>query len=164
MNADKHSVARRTADRHGWRKCGKRRSCFSARPLVWLLCATAIGACDFRPSAPESRATYFVEKFIVAPQAVEDLRGVASLGADASPETLVSDLPTRAAVSYLRARQRLGADLGFHAAGVTRTASGSRVVKVVVSEVAAAKEAAVRFEVELRNQDQAWLVVRLQSD
>jgi len=132
--------------------------------LVWLLCATVFSACDFRPSAPENRATYFVEKFIVAPQAVDDLRAVARLAGDQDPETLASDLPTRAAVAYLRARQRLGADLGFHAAGTSRDASGGRVVKVVVSESAAAKDAAVRFDVELHNQDQAWLVVRLQSD
>ena len=124
----------------------------------------AIGACDLRPSAPESRAAYFVEKFIVAPQAVEDLRAVARLGPDESPETLASDLPTRAAVGYLRARERLGAQLGFHAAGARREANGNRVVKVLVSEGAIAKVAAVRFDVELHNQDQAWLVVRLQSD
>jgi len=142
----------------------KRWSSFSARQLIWLLCATAVGACDFRPSAPESRATYFVEKFIVAPQVVEDLRAVARLAENQDPETLAGDLPTRSSVAYLRARQRLGVDLGFHSAGTRRNASGNRVVKVMVSEGAAALDAAVRFEVELHNQDQTWLVVRLQSD
>lgn len=134
------------------------------RPLVWLLCAAAFSACDSRPSAPESRASYFVEKFITAPQSTDELRGVARLGPDESPETLASDLPTRTAVAYLRARHRLGAELGFHIAGTSSRASGNRVVKVVVSEGAAAKDASVRFEVELHNQDQAWLIVHLQSD
>ena len=147
MKADWHRVARCTA-----------------RSLVWLLCGAALSACDFRPSAPESRATYFVEKFITAPQAMDDLRAVARLAEDQNPETLASDLPTRSAVAYLRARQRLGADLGFHAAGTSRNASGNRVVKVIVSESTATKDTAVRFEVELHNQDQVWLVVRLQSD
>ncbi len=133
---------------------------------IWLLCAVALNACDFRPSAPESRAAYFVEKFIAAPQAMDDLRGVARLNADQSPETLVNDLPTRASVAYLRARHRLGAELGFHAANTVRSATGNRVVKVLVSEstVVPAKDAAVRFEVELENRDQSWLVVRLTSD
>ncbi len=147
MNADRRSTVQITG-----------------RVLFWLPCAIAFSACDFRPSAPESRATYFVEKFITAPQAVDDLRGVARLGPDESPETLAIDLPTRSSVAYLRARHRLGADLGFHVAGTSRRASGKRIVKVIVSEGVAAKDTAVRFEVELHNQDQAWLVVRLQSD
>ena len=136
------------------------------RSLVWLLCGAAFSACDFRPSAPESRATYFVEKFVVAPLAVDDLRGVAHIAPDGNPETLANDLPTRAAVAYLRARHRLDAELGFHAAGTTRRANGNKVVKVIVSEgtAASAKDTAVRFEVELENQDQTWLVVRLKAD
>ncbi len=136
------------------------------RSLVWLLCGAALSACDFRPSAPESRATYFVEKFIATPLVVEDLRGVARLSEDENPETLANDLPTRSAVAYLRARQRLGAELGVHVAGTTRRANGNKVVKVVVSESKAAsvKDGAVRFEVEMQNRDRAWLVVRLQSD
>lgn len=149
MKACLHNVARSTG-----------------RMSIWLLCAVAFSACDFRPSAPESRAAYFVEKFIVAPQAVDDLRGVARLDADQSPETLANDLPTRASVAYLRARHRLGAELGFHAAGTVRSATGHRVVKVMVSENTAvpAKDAAVRFEVELENRDQAWLVVGLKAN
>ena len=164
MSADRHSVDQctgRMAEKPPLRFLRFHRPW---RPLVWLLCAGAFSGCDFRPSAPESRASYFVEKFITAPQSLEDLRGVARLGPDESPETLMSDLPTRSAVAYLRARHQLGAELGFHIAGTNRRASGNRVVKVIVSESAAAKDATVRFDVELHNQDQAWLVVRLQSD
>lgn len=131
--------------------------------LLWLV---TVGACDMRPSAPESRASYFVEKLIVEPQNETDLRGVTGLSENQSPEILVKDLQTRTAVSYLRARHRLGAELDFHVAGTSPLASGSKVVNVVVSEGAAAvrKEATVRFQVELHNQNRQWIIVHLQSD
>lgn len=131
--------------------------------LLWL---AAVGACDIRPSAPESRASYFVEKLIAEPQNETDLRGVTALPENQSPETLVKDLATRTAVSYLRARHRLGAKLGFHIVGTNRRADGSKVVNVVVSEGAATvgKETAVRFQVELQSQNRQWIVVHLQSD
>ena len=149
MNADGHGVTRCT----GWK-------------LVALLWLAAVGACDSRPTAPETRASYFVEKFIVDPQNEDDLRSVTALSENESPETLVNDLQTRAAVSYLRARHRLGAQFGFHIAGTSRMKSGNKVVNVVVSEgvATAGKDAVVRFQVELRNQDRSWVVVRLQSD
>ena len=134
--------------------------------LVALLWAITLSACDTRPSAPETRASYFVEKFIIDPQNQEDLRSVTQLSEQESPEILANDLQTRAAVSYLRARYRLGAEFGFHIAGTNRMKNGNKVVNVVVSEGVAkvGKDAAVRFQVELRNQDRRWVVVRLHSD
>jgi hypothetical protein len=147
------------AGRHGVIRC-------TGRVLAGLLCGVALGACDFRPSAPESRAEYFVEKLIREPQAVEDLRSVARLAEGMRPEALANDLPTRTALTYLRARQRLGAKHGFHVAGTRRPAPGSREVVVVVSEglVALNEGAGVRFQVELQKLDDAWLVTRLHSD
>lgn len=149
MNADGHGITRST----GWMLAA----------LLWLV---AVGACDTRPSAPETRASYFVEKLIVDPKNEADLRGVTGLSENQSPETLVKDLQTRTAVSYLRARHRLGAEFGFHIAGTSRRADGNKVVNVVVSEGVATvgRESAVRFQVELRNQNRQWIVVHLQSD
>jgi hypothetical protein len=147
------------AGRQGVARC-------AGRLLVGLLCGIATGACDFRPSAPESRAEYFVEKLIREPQASDDLRSVARLAEGESPDALANDLPTRTALTYLRARQRLAAKLGFHVAGTRRPAPDSRVVTVVVSEGVAAlgNGTAVRFQVELQKQEDAWLVTRLRSD
>jgi hypothetical protein len=149
MDAGTHAVARRT----GWL-------------LVGLLCSVALGACDSRPSAPESRAQYFVEKLIREPQSVDDLRSVARLAENESPDVFATDLPTRTALTYLRARQRLGAQFGFHVAGTSRPTPDSRVVSVVVSEGMAAlnEGSAVRFQVELQKQEDVWLVTRLRSD
>lgn len=148
------------ADGHGVTRC-------TGRMLVASLWLLALSACDSpRPSAPETRASYFVQKFILEPQNYVDLRAVARLADNASPETLISDLQTRTAVSYLRARHRLGAAFGFHIAGTVRTSSGNKVVTIVVSEAVAtvSNDAAVRFQVELHQQNQAWFVTRLQSD
>jgi len=147
------------AGRHGVARC-------AGRLLVALLCGIAVGACNFRPSAPESRAEYFVEKLVREPQAVEDLRSVARLAEGESPDTLAGDLPTRTALIYLRARQRLGAKLGLHVAGTLRPAPDRRVVSVVVSEGTAVlnEGSAVRFQVELQKLEDAWLVTRLRSD
>lgn len=119
-----------------------------------------------RPSAPESRASYFVEKLIVEPRNETDLRGVTGLSETQSPETLMKGLQTRTAVSYLRARHRQGAEFDFQIAGTHRLTNGSKVVNVVVSEgaVTTGREAAVRFQVELHNQNRHWIVVHLQSD
>ena len=145
--------------RHGVARC-------TGRLLVGLLCGIAAGACDFRPSAPESRAEYFVEKLIHEPQAVDELRSVARLAEGESPDSLANDLPTRTALTYLRARQRLGAKFGLHVAGTQQPAPDTRVVSVVVSEGTAVlnEAAAVRFQVDLQKQEDAWLVTRLRSD
>jgi len=126
----------------------------------------AVSACDFRPSAPESRAAYFVERLIREQPPVDELRSVARLAQDASPDTLANDLPTRTALVYLRARQRLGAVFGLHVAGTEQPAADTRVVSVVVSEGAAVlnEGTTVRFQVELQKQEDAWLVTHLRSD
>lgn len=138
----------------------------ASRLLVGLLCGMAAGACDFRPSAPESRAEYFVEKLIREPLPEEELRGVARLAEGESPDTLAHDLPTRSALAYLRARQRFDAKFGLHVAGTQRPTPDKRVVSVVVSEGAAVlnERTAVHFQVELQKQEDAWLVTRLRSD
>jgi hypothetical protein len=149
MNAGRHSVSRCTG-----------------RVLAGLLCSVVLGACDFLPSAPESRAEYFVEKLIRDPQAVDELRSVARLTEGESADALANDLPTRAALTYLRARQRLDAKLRFHVADTQRPAPDKRLVNVVVSEGVAAlgEGTVVRFQVELQKQEGAWLVTRLRSD
>lgn len=149
MNAGRHGVARCT----GW-------------VLVGLLCGVALAACELRPSAPENRAEYFVEKLIREPEAEKELRSVARLAEGESPDALANDLPTRTALTYLRARERLGAQLRFHVAGTRRPAPDSRVISVVVSEgVAVLQEnTAVRFQVELQKHEDAWLITRLRSD
>lgn len=138
----------------------------SGQTLAVLLWLAALSACDIRPTAPETRASYFVEKFIVEPQNETDLRGITGLSENQNPETLMKDLQTRTAVSYLRARHRLGAELGFHIASTNRRANGDMVVEVTVSEgvPAVGKPLTVRFQVELRNQNRQWIVVHLQSD
>jgi len=147
------------AGRHGITRC-------AGRLLVGLLCGIAAGACDFRPSAPESRAEYFVEKLIREPQAVDELRGIARLAEGESPDSLAHDLPTRTALTYLRARQRLGAKFGLHVADTQRPAPDIRAVNVVVNEGATVlnERATVRFQVELQKLDDAWLVTRLRTD
>jgi hypothetical protein len=97
---------------------------------------------------------------------VEELRSMARLAEGESPDALANDLPTRTALTYLRARQRLGAKFGLHVAGTQRPTPDSRMVSVVVSEGTAVlnESAAVRFQVELQKQEDAWLVTRLRSD
>ena len=139
---------------------------YAGRLLVGLLCGISASACNFRPSAPESRAEYFVERLIRELQPVDELRSVARLAEGVSPDTLANDLPTRGALTYLRARQRLGATFGLHVAGTQQPAADTRVVNVVVSEGAAVlnEGAVVRFQVELQKQENAWLVTHLRSD
>ena len=147
------------AGRHDFTRC-------AGRLLVGLLCGIAFTACDFRPSAPESRAEYFVERLVREQPPVDELRSVARLAEGASPDTLANDLPTRTALVYLRARQRLGAVFGLHVAGTEQPAADTRVVSVVVSEGAAVlnEGTTVRFQVELQKQEDAWLVTHLRSD
>jgi len=145
--------------RHGVTRC-------AGQLLAGLLCGIAASACDFRPSAPESRAEYFVEKLIHEPQAEDELRSVMRLAEGQSPDSLANDPLTRNTLTYLRARQRLGATFGLHVAGSQKPAPDTRVVSVVVSESAAAlnEGAAMRLQVELQKQEDTWLVTRLRSD
>lgn len=137
----------------------------AGRLLLGLACVAGFAGCDFRPSAPESRAEYFVEKLVREPQALDDLRAVAQLAEGEGPEALVRDIPTRTAVTYLRARLRLGADLGFHVAGLARDAPDRKLVNVSVSEGLAVGAAdSVRFQVEMVRAGADWRVARLHAD
>jgi hypothetical protein len=139
---------------------------YAGQLLAGILCGVAASACDFRPSAPESRAEYFVEKLILEPQAEDELRSVAQLAEGESPDSLANDPPARNALTFLRARQRLGATFGLHVTGTRQPAANTRVVSVAVSEdvTALSEGAVVRFQVELQHFDDAWLVTRLRSD
>lgn len=137
--------------------------------IGWLAAATAAtlaaGGCDARPSAPETRAEYFVRKMVREPQALEDLRAVALLPESGRPDELIADLPAHTAVTYLRARARLGAELGFHVAGTLQPAVDERRVDVVVSEgLGLGATPTVRFSVELRRVGGDWRVARLRAD
>lgn len=130
-----------------------------------LLCLAATGGCPQRPTAPESRAAYFIEKLIHEPQAVEDLRAVAIFPDERGPEAFLDDLPVRTALSYLRARARLGAELGIHTGGASAAGANRRRVVVSVSEgLALGATEAVRFQVELSRRDDEWMVTRLTAD
>lgn len=133
--------------------------------LVAIACVAGVAGCNPRPSAPETRAEYFVEKFIREPQAVDDLHAVALLADGQSPDDLMSDLATRTAVTYLRDRARLGAKLGFHVAGLGRVKTDRMLVNVIVNEGAAVGAAdEVRFEVEMQKSGQDWRVTHLHAD
>lgn len=137
----------------------------AGRVLAALVCVAGLAGCDFRPSAPESRAGYFVEKLVVEPEAAEDLRAVAWLAEDQSPEVLIGDIPTRTAIVFLRARTRLGHKPGFHLGETTRPAPEKRTVFVYASEGGTVGKAeTVRFQVEMELRDNEWRVVRLQAD
>lgn len=145
-------VGRGTIGHYGW--------------FVAAMFAAAVGGCGLlRPSAPESRAEYFVKKLVLEPQALDDLRAVAVVPESAAPEDLLADVPTRTAITYLRARTQFDADLGFHVAGSARPAADERRVEVVVSEgVAVGARQTVRFSVELKKVGDDWRVVRLHAD
>jgi hypothetical protein len=145
-------VGRGNIGHHGW--------------LVVAMVVAAIGGCGLlRPSAPESRAEYFIKKLVLEPQAVDDLRAVAVLPESAAPDDLLADVSTRTAVTYLRARTQLDTDLGFHVAGSARPAADERRVEVVVSEgLAVGVRPTVRFSVELKKAGGDWRVVRLRAD
>lgn len=134
--------------------------------LVAAIAAAAVaGGCDVRPSAPESRAEYFVKKLVLEPRALDDLRAVALLPESAMPDDLLTDVPTETAVTYLRARTQFDAELGFHVAGTARPAVDERRVEVVVSEgIAVGTHQTVRFSVDLRKVGDDWRVVRLRAD
>lgn len=147
-------------------RAGARSGLVSAgRMLVAIACVAGVAGCNPRPSAPETRAEYFVEKFIREPQAVDDLHAVALLADGQSPDDLMSDLATRTAVTYLRDRARLGAKLGFHVAGLGRVKTDRMLVNVIVNEGAAVGAAdEVRFEVEMQKSGQDWRVTHLHAD
>lgn len=134
------------------------------RALVGVIGLLVVAGCPFRPTAPQSRAEYFIDKLIHAPQDTDDLRAVVWLTEGQNPEMLISDLPTRTAVTYLRTRVRSGAALGVHVAGVTTLAADRQRVQLDVTEAGAAGSEPVRFEAELEKRDQEWRVIRLHAD
>lgn len=135
------------------------------RLLCGALGILALVACQFRPTTPESRAEYFIDQFIHAPPVSDDLRAVVWLTEGQDPDMLVTDLPTRTAVTYLRARARLGATLGVHATGTTTPTADRRRVQIAVTEPGApGLSAPVRLEVELEKRDREWRVLRLHAE
>lgn len=137
------------------------------RVLVVIACLLGLAACTLqRPSAPESRAEYFVKKFIFEPQAAEDLRAVAWLGESQDPEALIGDLPTRTSVAYLRVRARLDIELGVRVAGSSAPAADRKLVQVHVTEGGRGGSAVepVRLEVQLEKREQEWRVTGLRAD
>ena len=134
------------------------------RALVGAIGLLVIAGCSLRPTTPQNRAEYFVDKFIRAPQDTDDLHTVAWLAEGQTPDMLIGDLPTRTAVAYLRARARSGVALGVHATGVTTLAPERRRVQLDVTEPAAAGAPPVRLETELEQRDHEWRVVRLRAD
>jgi len=130
-----------------------------------VACLVAVSGCNLRPSAPESRAVYFVEKFVREPHAVEDLSAVIWLSAGQTPDMLLADVPTRTAIVYLRARANQQASLGFHSVGIIAAKGDRRVIQVSVSEGMAIGGAdPIRFDVELEKRDAEWRVIRLHAD
>lgn len=135
----------------------------SGRALVAVACLLGLMACTLRPSAPENRAEYFVKKLIFEPDATDDLRAVAWLGEDQAPETLLADLPTRAAFTYLRARARLGFKPRVHATAGATGSSGRMPAQVLVTETVAAAEP-VGFTVQLEQRDEEWRVTAVRAN
>jgi len=130
--------------------------------LAGLLCIPLLTGCLQRPSAPETRAIYFVEKLIREPQSIEDLRAVAEFPGDRGPEAYLDVLPVRTALKFLRGRARLGAELVFHASAGNDADPENRRVTVSVNEgLAIGTTPAVRFEVELARRGDEWKVTRL---
>ena len=134
------------------------------RTGVTLIAVAGLAGCHLRPSAPESRATYFVEKMVREPAAADDLRAVVWLADGQQPEALVADLPTRTAMTYLRTRHRLGASLDFGSSVRASSGAARKTVQVTVREPGAKLVDPVQFEVELEKRDSEWRVTRLYTD
>lgn len=133
--------------------------------LAGGLCLLLVTGCLQRPSAPESRAAYFVEKLVLEPQALEDLHAVAVFPADGPADVLATEVPVRTALAYLRARVRLGARLGFHTGDVAKPSPERRQVTVSVSEgLTFGTRDAVHFQVDLTRQDGDWMITQLHAD
>lgn len=138
-----------------WRRAG-----------VMLIVLAGLAGCHLlRPSAPESRATYFVEKMVREPAAIDDLRAVMWLTGDQLPESFVTDLPTRTALIYLRTRHRQGVTLDFSSAIRSTPAPDRRTVRVTVRDRGAGKLAEpVLFDIDLEKRDTEWRVTRLTTE
>lgn len=132
------------------------------RAIAAIACLLVFTACPLRPSAPESRAEYFVKKLLFEPQAHDDLRAVAWLADGQEPESLLIDLPSRAAIAYLRARVRLDIDLRVRASDAGGDDDERRPVQVLVTEGTGSEP--VRFIVQLEKREQEWRVTGLRGD
>lgn len=144
---------------------GRRAIGWAGIMLAGLLGLAAGTGCSLRPSAPENRATYFIEKLIREPEAIDDLRAVAIFPDDRGTESFLAALPARTALLYLRARARLGADLNIRSGHATAPAPDRRRVAVSVSEgPAIGVIEPVRFQVELVRRDDQWMVTGLSAD
>jgi len=142
---------------------GEVRRC--SRWVAVAACLAVLSGCNLRPSAPESRAVYFLEKFIQEPQSVDDLNAVTWLADGQAPDSLIADVPTRTAIIYLRARSRLGASLGIRAVGKDAASAATQVVQVTVSEGGVIGGVnPVRFDITLERRETEWRVLRLHAD
>jgi hypothetical protein len=138
----------------------------SRRAGVMMIVLAGLAGCQLlRPSAPESRAVYFVEKMVREPAAVDDLRAVMWLADDQLPDSFVADLSTRTAMLYLRTRHRQGASLDFSSTVRSSPTTSRKMVRVTVRESGAGKLAEpVQFDVSLEKRDTEWRVTRLHTD
>jgi len=133
--------------------------------LIVLAVALAMGGCHLRPSAPETRAIYFLDKMIREPAAIEDLRAVMWLADDQLPDSVMADLPTRTSIRYLRARHRQGASIDLSGTIRSSPAPDRRSVRVTVREAGAGKLVEpVQLDVELEKRNDEWRVTRLRTD
>jgi hypothetical protein len=133
---------------------------------VTLIVLAGLAGCHLlRPSAPESRAIYFVEKMVREPTATDDLRAVMWLADDQLPDSFVTDLPTRTALTYLRTRHRLGASLKFSSTVRLSPTATRKTVRVTVRDPGAGKSAdAVLFDIGLEKRGTEWRAIRLQTE
>jgi len=132
--------------------------------VVAISVAVFAGACFHRPTGPETRATYFVEKMVKEPQAIEDLRAVAEFSGARGVDSFLDSLPTKTAVGYLRSRVRFGSDLKFHATRTGTPSPDRRLITVSVSEgMAIGATPAIQLQVELRLRDNEWKVTALSA-
>lgn len=136
------------------------------RAGVTLIVLAGLAGCHLlRPSAPESRAVYFIEKMVREPAALDDLRAVMWLAENQLPDSFVADLSTRTAMTYLRTRHRLGASLDFSSTVRSKPTPTRRTVRVTVRDPGAGKLAEpVLFDVDLEKRDTEWRAIRLHTD
>jgi len=121
-----------------------------------------MGGCPQRPSAPESRAVYFVEKLIREPQAIDDLRAVAVFPDGRGPAAFLDDLAVRTAITFLQARVRLDTDLRIHSRGASAPSPERRLVTVSVNEgLAIGTALSIQFQVELVRRENEWMVIHI---
>lgn len=129
--------------------------------LSALLVLSAVAAIAIwqRGGEPEDQARKFVETLVREPQATEKLRALANRDAG-DPQGLLSGMPARIAVRYLRAREAQGATLKFSARGIQRPEERRRIVVVyAITSVAGVTETGeVRLQVLLTADAGGWRI------